>query len=81
MHPLLVLLFAKIAVFLLIIRFKVNAFVALILSAILIGTLSPNIPLDRVIPEVTSRFGDVVGRIGVAIAMAALIGHARCSIC
>lgn len=75
MHPLIVLLIATIAVFLLIIRFKINAFVALILSAMLIGILSPNIPLDRVIPEVTSRFGDVVGRIGVAIAMAALIGH------
>jgi GntP family gluconate:H+ symporter len=75
MHPLVVLLIATIAVFLLIIRFKVNAFVALILSAILIGVLSPNIALDKVISEVTSRFGDVVGRIGVAIAMAALIGH------
>ncbi|MDA0204073.1 MAG: SLC13 family permease [Acidobacteria bacterium] len=75
MHPLIVLLIATIAVFLLIIRFKINAFVALILSAILIGILSRNIPLASVIPEVTSRFGDVVGRIGVAIAMAALIGH------
>lgn len=75
MHPLLVLLIATIAVFLLIMRFKVNAFVALILSAILIGVLSPNIPLNGVVSEVTSQFGDVVGRIGVAIAMAALIGN------
>lgn len=76
MHPLLVLLIATVAVFLLIIRFKINAFVSLILSALLIGVLSPLVPLDQVIPEVTSRFGSIVGRIGVAIAMAALIGHA-----
>ncbi|MDA0204072.1 MAG: SLC13 family permease [Acidobacteria bacterium] len=75
MHPLLVLLLATIAVFVLIIRLKINAFVALILSAILIGILSPQIALADVIPEVTSRFGRVVGNIGVAIAMAAVIGH------
>ena len=75
MHPLLVFLIATVAVFLLIIRFKINAFVALILSALLIGILSPAIPLAQVIPEVTSRFGRVVGNIGVAIAMAALIGN------
>ena len=75
MHPLLVLLLAMISVFVLIIRLKINAFVALILSAILIGILSPQIALADVIPEVTSRFGRVVGNIGVAIAMAAVIGH------
>lgn len=75
MHPLLVFVIATVAVFLLIVRLKINAFVALILSALLIGILSPLIPLAAVIPEVTSRFGRVVGNIGVAIAMAALIGH------
>ncbi len=75
MHPLLILLIAVVAVFLLIIRFKINAFVALILSAILIGVLTPNVPLSEVMGEVTTRFGGVVGRIGVAIAMAALVGQ------
>jgi GntP family gluconate:H+ symporter len=75
MHPLAIFLIAVIAVFLLIIRFKINAFVSLILSAILIGVLSPNVPLGSVITEVTTRFGSVAGRITIAIAMAALIGY------
>lgn len=75
MHPFLVFAVATVAVFLLIIRFKINAFVALILCALLIGILSPVIPLAEVVPEVTSRFGGIVGSIGVAIAMAALIGN------
>ena len=33
------------------------------------------IPLERVVSEVGSRFGNVVGRIGIAIAMAAIIGQ------
>ena len=74
-HPLWILLAAVIAVFVLIIRWKVNAFIALILSAILIGVLSPAIPLPEVMGEVGRRFGSVVGSIGVAIAMAALIGQ------
>lgn len=75
MHPFLVFAVATVAVFLLIIRFKINSFVALILCALLIGILSPVIPLAEVVPEVTSRFGGIVGSIGVAIAMAALIGN------
>ncbi|MEZ5365702.1 MAG: SLC13 family permease [Bryobacterales bacterium] len=75
MHPLWILLVAVVAVFTLIIRWKINAFIALILSAILIGVLSPAVPLPDVMGEVGSRFGGVVGRIGVAIAMAALIGQ------
>ena len=75
MHPLLILLIAVIAVFLLIIRWKINAFVALIISAILIGLLSPEVALNEVMGEVGTRFGSVVGRIGVAIAMAAVIGQ------
>ncbi len=75
MHPLLILLIAVVAVFLLIIRWKINAFVALIISAILIGLLSPEVALNEVMGEVGARFGSVVGRIGVAIAMAAVIGQ------
>lgn len=75
MHPILILLIAVAAVFVLIIRLRVNAFVALISSAILIGLLSPDIAVNEVIPAVGERFGDVVGRIGIAIAMAAIVGQ------
>ncbi len=75
MHPILILLIAMASVFLLIIRFKINAFVALICSAILIGILSPEMALEDVIGEVGTAFGGLVGRIGVVIAMAAVIGQ------
>ena len=75
MHPILILLVAMAAVFLLIIRWKVNAFAALILSAILIGVLSPNVAVQDIMGAVTEAFGGLVGRIGIAIAMAAVIGQ------
>lgn len=75
MHPILILLIAMAAVFLLIIRWKINAFVALILSAILIGLLSPHVAVEDIMGAVTEAFGGLVGRIGVAIAMAAVIGQ------
>ena len=75
MHPLLILLIAMVAVFLMIIRWKINAFVALVSAAILIGLLTPEVPLKDVIPEVSGLFGGTVGKIGIAIAMAAIIGQ------
>ena len=75
MHPILILLIAMAAVFLLIIRWKVNAFAALILSAILIGLLSPHVAVQDIMGAVTEAFGGLVGRIGIAIAMAAVIGQ------
>ena len=75
MPPLAILLVAVVLVFALIIRWKINAFAALITAAILIGLLSPEIPLNEVMGRVANRFGGVVGRIGVAIAMAAIIGQ------
>jgi GntP family gluconate:H+ symporter len=75
MHPILILLIAVATVFILIIRLRVNAFVALISSAILIGILSPDVAINEVVPAVGERFGGVVGRIGIAIAMAAIIGQ------
>ena len=75
MHPLIILLIAVAVIFLLIIRLKINAFVALVTAAILIGVLSPEISLSEVMSEVGGRFGTVVGRIGIAIAMAAIIGQ------
>lgn len=75
MHPIYILLIAMATVFLLIIRWKVNAFAALILSAILIGLMSPHVAIQDIMGAVTEAFGGLVGRIGVAIAMAAVIGQ------
>ena len=73
MHPIYILLIAVATVFILIIRLRVNAFVALISAAILIGILSPDVAINEVVPAVGERFGGVVGRIGIAIAMAAIM--------
>lgn len=75
MHPLVILLLAIIAVFVLIVRLKINAFVALIAAAIVIGVLAPAVAIQDVMSEVAGRFGRVVGGIGIPIAMAAVIGQ------
>jgi len=76
MHPLAVLFVAIALVFLLIIRFKINAFIALIVAAATVGLLSPHIRLPEVMPKVAGLFGTVCGRIAIVIALAALVGQA-----
>ncbi|MBK9167697.1 MAG: GntP family permease [Bryobacterales bacterium] len=75
MHPLGILLVSIVAVLFLIIRMKINAFLALIGVAILIGLLSPEIAITDVMKQVGDRFGNVVGRIGIVILTAAIVGQ------
>ena len=75
MHPVLILLIAIGVVFVLIIRLKINAFIALITAATAVGLLSANIELAEVMPKVAGAFGSVCGKIGIVIALAALIGQ------
>lgn len=75
MHPIGILLIAIALVFLLILRWKINAFAALLLAAISVGLLAGKAPPSKVIVQVTEAFGSLVGRIGIAIIMAAVIGH------
>lgn len=75
LHPILVLLIAIAIVFLLIIRLKVNAFIALVTAAAAVGLLSSKVALGDVMPEVAATFGRVCGSIGIVIALAALIGQ------
>lgn len=74
MPPVAILATAIAIVFVLILRLKMNAFIALICAAITVGLLSPEVELARVMPTVARVFGDVCGRIGIVIALAALIG-------
>lgn len=74
-HPLLVLLIAIAIVFLLILRLKINAFIALVTAATAVGLLSSKVALGEVMPEVATIFGRVCGSIGIVIALAALIGQ------
>lgn len=75
LHPLVVLLIAICVVFFLIIRLKINAFLALISAAITVGALSSEVPFGEVMPETAAAFGRVCGGIGIVIALAALIGQ------
>ena len=75
MHPLVILVIAIAVVFLLIIRFKINAFIALITAAMTVGLLSPLVSMADVMPEVAANFGRVCGGIGIVIALAAVIGQ------
>jgi GntP family gluconate:H+ symporter len=75
MHPLVVLAVATSFVFLLIIRFKVNAFIALVTAAMTVGVLSPRIKFSEAMPQVARIFGDVAANIAIVIGLAAVIAQ------
>ena len=74
LSPLWVLAIGIATVLVLILVFRVHAFLALITSAMLVGLLSDNIPVDQKIAKVAETFGVAAGKIGVVIALAAIIG-------
>lgn len=84
MDPFVVLVVGVVFVILAIAVFKVHPFFALLVAAILVGILGRgDLPgADPVLPraaqaiQVTAReFGSLAGKIGIVIAMAAVIGH------
>ena len=75
MHPILILVLSIAVVVLLIIRFRLHAFLSLIIAAMTVGLLSDKVPITDVMSEATRVFGEVCGSIGVVIALAAVIGH------
>ncbi len=75
MHPLLILAIGVSLVIVLILRFKINAFLALISAATLAGVLAPGIPFSTVMPKVAESFGTVCGKIGIIVALAAVVGE------
>lgn len=75
MEPGLILLSATIALFLLVVRWKVHAFLALVVVAIAVGVVSPAVPFSAAVAEAAGALGDVAGRIAIAIVSAAIIGQ------
>ena len=71
--PLLILIIGIIIVIGMIIVLRVNAFIALITAAMVVSILSPGVLADKM-TRVAVAFGNVVGSIGIVIAMAAVIG-------
>ena len=72
-YPIIVLLIGIVCVIGLIIVAKVNAFVALVTSAMVVSLLSPG-PIAERVSRVADSFGSAAGKIGIVIAMAAIIG-------
>jgi GntP family gluconate:H+ symporter len=82
-YPLVLLGIGILTILVLILVLRVNAFLALVCAALLVGLLSPKvissgtlIDLVKAPQLVASQFGDLMGRIGIPIALAAIIGLA-----
>jgi len=73
LNPILILIIGVALLIAMIIVLRLNAFVALITTAIIISLLSPGDFADKV-TRVGQAFGSVVGGIGIVIALAAIIG-------
>ena len=74
LHPLAILVIGILTVVLMITRLKMNAFIALISSAVIVSLLAPG-DLAEKISRVAEEFGRTAGNIGVVIALAVVIGR------
>jgi gluconate:H+ symporter, GntP family len=75
MHPFLILAVGMIVILGAIIGLRLNAFLALIVAAIVVSFLAPGEPGVK-IARVAEAFGKTAGSIGIVIALAAIIGTA-----
>jgi GntP family gluconate:H+ symporter len=73
MNPVVILIIGVALLIGMIIVLRVNAFIALITTAIIVSLLAPGDLADK-ISRVAEAFGSVVGAIGIVIALAAVIG-------
>ncbi|PJG83649.1 GntP family permease [Caviibacterium pharyngocola] len=71
---LLIALGAIIALLILIIRFKVHAFVALILVSLLTA-LAAGIPVDKILPTLLNGFGSTLASVALLVGLGAMIGR------
>jgi len=75
LNPVAILLIAIAVVFVFILRWKIHPFAALLVAALTVGLLAARTPPAQVMTDVSAAFGDLVGRIGIAIVMAAVVGE------
>jgi len=73
LHPLLILVIGILTIVAMITLLRMNAFVALITSAIIVSLLAPGEPSEK-ISRVAIAFGSTAGSIGIVIALAVVIG-------
>jgi GntP family gluconate:H+ symporter len=72
--PLVILAIGIGTILALIVVLRTNAFLALIVAAILVSLLSPGAPYEK-ISRVGIEFGKQAGNIGIVIGLAAIIGQ------
>src|SRR5699024_4392444 len=74
--PLLLIALAAIGLLLLlIIRFRLHAFIALVLVSILVG-LATRIPLEQLVDDVLlAGFGDTLAEVGLLVGLGAMVGR------
>ena len=72
--PLLILAIGIITILMLIVVLRTHAFLALIMAAMLVSTLAGG-PWEERIGRVATEFGVAAGKIGIVIALAAIIGQ------
>ena len=73
LHPLIILVVGILTVILMITLLRMNAFIALITSAMVVSLLSPG-DLAEKMSRVATAFGSTAGSIGIVIALAVVIG-------
>lgn len=71
--PLMILAIGILTVIGMIIFLRINAFIALITAAIVVSLMAPGSPAEK-ISRVATEFGSYAGKIGIVIALAAVIG-------
>src|SRR5881396_3821766 len=75
MHPLLILLVGMATILVGIVLLRLNAFLALVIAAIVVSLLAPGEPAAK-IARVAEGFGRTAGTVGIVIALAAITGKA-----
>lgn len=75
LYPLVILAIGMVTVIGLIVGLRMNAFIALLIAAIVVSMLAPG-ELAEKISRVATAFGSTAGSIGIVIALAAVIGKA-----
>lgn len=73
LNPIVILGIGIVSVVTMIVVLRINAFLALIVSAIAVSLLSPGLAVEK-IARVAQAFGNTAGGIGIVIAMASIIG-------
>ncbi len=74
LYPIIVFAVGVTFVILLAVRLKLPAFIALVLSAMVVGIVSPKIEFAQVPVKIAADFGNVMKSIGIPILMASVIG-------